>query len=171
MLKAALVLLSNIICVAIWINIPANYGGGGGFSNFITNMGLGYLDVQSLIFIFGFSALYSLVFSLFTDLVLGKSGFGAILYGTGSLISMCVSFGYFYKNYGSLQAHNIQMIALLILLPPFAAVLLLAIVGFIYTGIVSALLSTGTAERRNNLRGAGDGGPSASRLRAAGRQK
>ena len=171
MLKAVLVFILNILMIFVWINIPVAYGGGGDFSLLVERMGLSHMSEDDRSFIFVFALLYFSVFSLLADQLLGKAGVGAALYGTASSIAVGVAFTFVYKTHGSFQLNDIELIVLLILFPPFVAVLCLAVLGAVFNLAVGLILQTGKVESGKKLYLPQDGGPSQRRLRTAGRQK
>jgi len=171
MYKSVLTILLNIVLITIWINLPVQYGGGGDIDTIINNMGFYYIQPNDQMFLFGFVLLYCTIFGLIVDNFLGRFSFGPVLYCMFSIPAIGLTFNYMYKIYGYYHDKDVYLIFMLVLVPPFVVVLVLALMGYAANLFIAFLLKSGKTNIGKRPYISADGGPSASRLRSVSRHK
>eukprot|EP01037_Dinobryon_pediforme_P011666 gene11666-11753_t len=164
-------LIFGLLIFILWIYVPVNLGGGGDVSSLMTRLGFYYIQPSDQAFIIVFAMLYSALFSFVADYFMGKSGFGLPINVIASVLAIGFALAYGCDTHGPYRKDDMQLILMLILLPPFGVIFLLGMLGAIFRQFGGVVMARGKTHASKNLRITPDGGPRASRIKAASRSK
>ena len=169
--KSPAMLIFSLLLIVLWIYVPVNFGGGGDIATLMTRLGLYYIQPSDQAFIIVFSLLYAVVFSFAADYFMGKSGFGLAVNIIASVASIGFALAYVYDTHGYYRRDDIQLVLMLVLLPPFAVVLCLGVAAAIFRVIGGFMMASGKTSASKNLRMTADGTPRSSRIKSVSRSK